>query len=460
MKIHIAILAAGQSLRFGKENKLSEQVGGRTLLSCLLFKIQKMEKEWKGCTVLVYSKETDDLRKETKSKDIRKVHNPCPQKGISYSVFLALEMVKSQPEWKEGDAVCFCVCDQPFLREKTLSGMLETFQKSGKGIGCLYYDGMKNPCVFREAYFQELYALRGDTGGKKVIKKHKDDVFCYPAEKEEVWDMDEKRTAVIRGGGDLASGTAWMLHKKGYRVLVLETGMPACIRRQVAFCQAVFDGTCEVEGVCARRADGEEEIRQAWKEHVIPVAVDETCACLGWLKPMVLIDAILAKRNLGTKREMAPLTIGFGPGFTAGKDVDLAVETMRGDTLAKIYDTGSPLPNTGIPGLIAGYGKERVIHAPADGKFTGFFQIGDKVTEGGLIAKVGDTKLHAPISGFLRGMIHENYPVKAGLKIMDIEPRLDDRNRCFVISDKAKKIGESVCEAIEKWEKRCCENWD
>ena len=454
MKIHMALLAAGQSLRYGMEDKLPEQVGGRNLLSNLLFKIRRIQQTWKGNTLIVTSEE----RSRWFGTSEIVIINPYPERGISYSLGLAIREMVKKPEWETGDAICFFVCDQPFLKTRTIEDMINGFIESEKGIGCIAYKGPKNPCVFREKYFKELSALTGDTGGKCVLNKHLEDVFLWPAAKEEVWDMDKKKTVVIRGGGDLASGTAYLLHKSGYRVLVLETKKPACIRRQVAFCQAVYDGECEVEGVHAKLVQSQEEAEKIWNRGEIPVLVDEACNCLSWSMPLVVVDAILAKRNLGTKKDMAPLTIGLGPGFTAGDDVDVVIETMRGDSLGQIYDIGSAIPDTGIPGMIAGYGKERVIHAPCDGQIVYSKKIGEMVKKGEVIAKIGGTDIFASITGILRGAIHEDVPIKKGLKIMDIDPRADDAGRCFLISDKAKTIGESVKKAIRDWETSCCGN--
>ncbi len=453
MKVHLIILAAGRSLRYGKKDKLSEQVGGRKLLPSLLFKMEQMKKEWMGYQILVCGENTE----KADYTGIRVV-NENPEKGISYSVFLALHTLCGLPEWKPQDAVCFCTADQPFLKRRTVENMVEGFLESKKGIGCLFFKGPKNPCVFGGKYVPELLSLTGDTGGKKVLRSHMEDVYFYPAEKEEIWDMDEERTIVIRGAGDLASGVGYVLYQAGYRILMLDVERPACIRRQVAFCQAIYEGVCTVQGVTGRLAAAEEEVKKIWSDKEIPVLIDPECTCLEWVRPMVVIDAILAKKNIGTKRDMAPLTIGLGPGFTAGNDVDLVVETMRGDTLAHVYEEGRALANTGVPGLIEGYGKERVIHAPASGTIRYFYRVGDPVHKGEVIAKVGNTEITSPISGYLRGAIHENYPVVKGLKIMDIEPRMDDRERCFRISDKAEKLGKAIWKAITNWEERCCGN--
>lgn len=257
---------------------------------------------------------------------------------------------------------------------------------------------------------------------------------------------------IVRGGGDIATGIIHKLHRCGYPVLVLETGFPSAIRRQVAFCEAVYNGTSEVEGTVCVKISDYSEAKEVWERGEIPVLVDENCSILEKVRPWALVDAILAKRNLGTTRDMADKTIGVGPGFTAGKDVDLVVETMRGHNLGRIIGSGSARPNTGTPGLIGGYGKERVIHSPARGIFMAKSMIGDKVEKDQTIAVVvtghGEVKVKASLTGLVRGIIKEGYPVDEGLKIADIDPRESEYENCFTISDKARCVGGSVLEAL------------
>ena len=273
--------------------------------------------------------------------------------------------------------------------------------------------------------------------------------------------MGHKTTLLVRGGGDLASGVIHRLYKCGYQVLVLECRKPSAIRRKVSFGEAVFDGISSVEGVTGRLIEDVSECQKVWEAGEIPILVDETGKVIKELRPDALIDAILAKRNLGTTREMAPLTVALGPGFEAGKDVDFVIETQRGHNLGRVIEEGTATPNTGIPGVIAGYGKERVIHSPAAGIMHNRSKIGDIVEKGQVIAvieasdkenesaaDIKKTEVTATIDGLLRGLIRDNYPVTKGFKIADIDPRESEYKNCFTISDKARNIGGSVLEGL------------
>lgn len=262
----------------------------------------------------------------------------------------------------------------------------------------------------------------------------------------------EKQLIIVRGGGDIASGTIHRLHRCGYPVVILETGFPSAIRRQVAFSEAVYDGVSEVEGVICRRAADWAQAQEILAGGEVAMLTDPDGGILTQVRPWALIDGILAKKNLGTNRQMADKTIGLGPGFTAGKDVDLVIETQRGHNLGRIIGSGSAAPNTGVPGLIGGYGRERVIHSPARGIFLGQRQIGDYVEKGSRIATIvtgaGEVPVEASLSGLIRGMIKDKYPVTEGLKIIDIDPRKGEYENCFTISDKARCIAGSVLEAL------------
>lgn len=253
---------------------------------------------------------------------------------------------------------------------------------------------------------------------------------------------------IVRGGGDIATGTIHKLHQSGFPVIILEIEHPSAIRRNVAFSEAMYEKEVTVEGVTCKRAENMGEIKEILSQRKIPIVKDETCVILKEVNPIALVDGILAKKNLGTKKTMAPITIALGPGFTAGVDVDAVIETKRGHDLGRIIWEGSAVKNTGIPGVIGGYGIERVIHSPAEGKIRNLYQIGDIVTKGQVISYIGEIEVTASIDGILRGMIREGYQVTKGFKIADIDPRLEEKKNCFTISDKARCIGGGVLECI------------
>lgn len=265
--------------------------------------------------------------------------------------------------------------------------------------------------------------------------------------------MKKDSLIIVRGGGDLATGTIHRLWSAGLRVLVLEAAHPAAIRRQVSLCEAVYEGETTVEGLHAVKIGTLEEADAVWSAGAVPVLVDPDGKSIARAKPAVVVDAILAKKNLGTTREMAPLTIALGPGFTAGQDVDVVVETKRGHKLGRIIREGSAIPNTGIPGIIGGYGVERVIHAQAEGIFENLHSIGDFVEAGEPIARIRtpDGELlpvTTQIPGILRGLLRSGYPVTPGFKVADVDPRKSELENCFLISDKARCIAGSVLELV------------
>ena len=257
---------------------------------------------------------------------------------------------------------------------------------------------------------------------------------------------------VVRGAGDISTGTIHRLHRAGFAVLALESERPSAIRRRVAFSEAVYDDAATVEGVTAVRIDGVDAISATLARGNVPLLVDPAGESIRLLRPAAVVDAILAKRNLGTHMDMAPLTVALGPGFIAGRDVNYVIETMRGHDLGRIIASGSAAPNTGVPGNIAGYGIERVIHAPAAGVFHVRRDIGSVVEAGeavGVIATPeGEIPVPAKIAGLLRGVLRDGYPVTKGFKLADVDPRLDQLKNCDTISDKARCIAGSVLELV------------
>lgn len=243
----------------------------------------------------------------------------------------------------------------------------------------------------------------------------------------------------VRGAGDIATGIALRLHRAGCQVVMADIAEPTCIRRTVAFSEAIRLGEARVEDVTARLAADARVARVIAAAGDVAVVVDPDARMIGALEPDAVVDAILAKRNLGTSMDMAPVVVGVGPGFTAGIDCHAAVETKRGHYLGRAIYQGSPIANTGVPGVIAGVGADRVLRAPADGPFECVRTIGDAVSAG--------EPMVATIDGVLRGLIAPGVRVVRGMKSGDIDPR-GERAFCDTVSDKASAVGGGVLEAI------------
>ena len=295
----------------------------------------------------------------------------------------------------------------------------------------------------------------------------------------------KKPLVIVRGAGDISTGTIHRLFRAGFELLVLEAEKPSAIRRKVSFSEAVYDGRATVEGAKAVRIGSAEEAARCRADGHIPLIVDPEGDSIALLKPDVVVDAILAKRNLGTRMDMAPLTIGLGPGFEAGRDVHFVIETMRGHDLGRIISKGSAAPNTGIPGTVGGYGRERVIRAPGAGIFRDGKDIGSFVRAGEVIGRIevpgsatgavgttgaevpgsgmeafettgaetpgsgaGTVEVRTVLTGVLRGIIRDGYPVTEGFKLADVDPRREEQKNCFTISDKARCIAGSVLELV------------
>lgn len=252
---------------------------------------------------------------------------------------------------------------------------------------------------------------------------------------------------LIKGAGDLASGIAVRLHRAGFSIVMTDLIHPTSIRRTVCFSEAIRHGTATVEGITARFAADPNAALRIVQEGDIAVLADPDALCRPTLQPDVVVDAILAKRNLNTTILDAPVVIAIGPGFTAGSDCHAVVETQRGHDLGRVITNGAAAPNTGIPGNISGFTTERILRAPCDGLFTGEVHIGDIVQKGDTVAVVDGRPIVALISGVVRGLLPDGTPVFCGMKSGDIDPRCEVRH-CFTVSDKARAIGGGVLEAI------------
>jgi len=255
-------------------------------------------------------------------------------------------------------------------------------------------------------------------------------------------------TIVIKGAGEMASGVAWRLKQCRFKkICMTEVFQPQAVRREVSFCEAIFDGTKAVQGVSAKFIESFKAIQEAWDDDQIALTIDPEAKIIDYLKPDVVVDAILAKKNLGTKITDAPLVMGLGPGFFAGKDVHLVVETNRGHNLGRVIHEGETAKNTGVPGVIAGYGAERVFRAPREGRFRTIKDIGDSVKSGDIVSEVDGSPITAQVDGVIRGMLRDGTSVWKGMKAGDIDPR-GDKEFCFSVSEKSLAIAGGVLEGM------------
>ena len=259
--------------------------------------------------------------------------------------------------------------------------------------------------------------------------------------------MLQDTNVLVKGGGDLASGVVYRLHRAGMKVMVAELPQPTVIRRTVAFAAAMYEGLMEIEGVIGRRAASLEEASLSLQRGEVAVVADPQAELTSLWHPDALVDATMAKRNLGTKIDDAPIVIGLGPGFEAGVDVHAVIETKRGHHLGTVILEGSAARDTGIPGEIMGYTVERVLRAPTEGIFRAERKIGDQVQTGDVVARVNDSAVVAAVSGVVRGLLADGLVATDGMKVGDVDPR-GIKEHCFTISDKARAVGGGVLEAI------------
>ena len=258
---------------------------------------------------------------------------------------------------------------------------------------------------------------------------------------------------LIKGAGDLATGVAYRLYRAGYSIVMTDIEQPTAVRRTVAFCQCIYDGTATVEGVTSRRVETVEEVKACLERGEIPVLVDPEAAIRTQMPFDAEVDAILAKYNVNTRIDDAPIVLALGPGFTAGVDCHGVIETKRGHYLGRLILEGSAIPNTGVPRDVGGYTTQRIIRACRDGIFHPVAHIGDTVAEGDVVATVDGEPVYALMPGTVRGMLPDGLRVKQGMKSGDIDPRCEC-NHCFTISDKARAIGGGVLEGLLYFQNR------
>lgn len=418
------------------------------------------------------------------------IANPTRELGKSQSI------VRGVRAAKPGHALMFLVADQPLLSPLTLELLIRTYWQHADKIVAPQFAGKRgNPVIFPPAAREGLAQLTGDQGGNvlmrdfevlevpmvdawegfdvdtreqfEAIREHIEDTSVTPFDLRDAPGPVIKQAheahatllspasalpctgplVVIRGAGDLATGVIQPLVRAGFRVLALELPKPLTIRRTVAASEAVYEGVMYVEDLRCQRADKVGEFEEAWAHGGCAVAIDPKATWIDALEPAVVIDATLAKRNIGTNRSMAPVTIALGPGYEAGVDVDIVIETSRGHDLGRLIFTGPALPNTGIPGNIAGYTRDRVVHSPASGIMKNVVEIGAVVKVGQVLAYVGDTPVLSKLDGLVRGLLRDGLDVTRGLKVGDVDPRGATVNY-LTISDKARALGGATLQAV------------
>lgn len=414
------IMASGMSRRFG-DNKLLSDFGGKPLCCRII------DEAFEVFSELAVVTRHDEISRICKDRGIRCILHDYP--GRNDTVRLGLEELGSGLK-----GYMFCPADQPFISKATLLRLSETYLSGGDERMIVRAEASGNPgmpVVFGSAYYDELKRLPEGHGGGIIIRENSSSLRLVEVNQKELLDIDtpsdykrclsslnddkriccnsimpkaavpsiRRNLAVVRGAGDIATGTIVRLKNSGFDVIALESVSPSSIRRKVSFSEAVYEGEASVEGVSAKLALNVDEALAIIENGDVAVISDPEGCSVEKLRPFALIDAVMAKRNLRTERSMAPVTVGIGPGFTAGADVDAVIETQRGHNLGRVIYEGSAAPNTGIPGEIGGFSSERVA-------------------------------------------------VRKGLKIADIDPRLDEADNCFTISDKARCVAGGVLEAI------------
>jgi xanthine dehydrogenase accessory factor len=454
--ISAILLAAGRSSRY-PGNKLLVPLRGRPLV---LHTLEALASCPFDELLVVLGHDAQVIRPLLEGYPCRWVLNPDYESGMSGSIRAGLKALHS-----ESAGVLICLGDMPLLRPAALHRLCQAFRSNPERITAPLAAGRQaNPVIIPRCYWPEIETLRGDVGCKGIIERHPREITYVPlpmlgvlqdADTPEAMNLLRLRleqpltemTVLVRGAGEMASGVAHRLTRVGFKVCMTELAQPLAIRRSVCFSEAVHDGSCEVEGITGQRVDSLEEIHECWRLGIVPVLVDPAAAIREPLRPDVVVDGIMGKRNTGTQLDHAPLVIGLGPGFEAGRDAHVVVETNRGHRLGSLVERGAAEPDTGQPGIITGYGEERVIKSPAGGLFLTHLNPGVNVAENEVLGSVNGIPLRSRISGALRGILRSHTQVAAGMKLADIDPR-NEISYCCSISDKARTISGTVLEAI------------
>lgn len=483
------IMASGLSSRMGKAapDKLALTITDKPIYEYALdCAHQALEEGY--LSEVAYVSHDDQARQVAHHRGFCAIENPSRTVGKSQSIVRGINALELTSE----HGVMFMVADQPLLSVTTIKTLISVYASNPTAIIVPLFAGSRgNPVIFPPAAIPYLKELQGDQGGNVIMSKF--DVIEVPIKDAwEGYDIDtpeqleslrehmcatikdplklreapdsvlaqareshakyaqshpaQKLTGplvIIRGAGDLATGVIQQFVRAGMRVLALELNYPLTIRRTVALSEAVYEKYMFVEDIACFLGKTEEDFAAAWEKGACALAIDPQAQWVDKLKPAVVIDATLAKRNIGTDQAMAPVTIALGPGYEAGKDVSYVIETMRGHDLGRLITSGFAHPNTGIPGNIAGKTRDRVVHAPADGTMHTILEIGAVVQAGQTIAYIDDVAVSSHIDGLVRGLLRDGLSVKKGLKIADVDPRGSVVDY-MTISDKARALGSST----------------
>jgi xanthine dehydrogenase accessory factor len=459
------VLAAGESRRLGQPKLLlplgPSSVIERVVDACLGSAAERV--------IVVLGAEADRVRARLGPRPVTFAFNPDFREGMSASIRQGLAAAGP-----EAEAVLVVLGDQPLLTAPLIDRLITAYRRTGRGLVFPVVRGTRgHPVLIDGRYREAMLALRGDVGCRAILEAHPEDGWPVPVDDEApLTDVDtrddyervrggleppargvrmgaglDRASVLIRGAGEMATGVAHRLARAGVRVLLTEIAAPTAIRRSVAFAEAVYDGEKEVEGLTAVRVTTPAEVEAAWARGQVPVIVDPEALIRTATRPTVVVDATMRKANTGTVRGHAPLVVGLGPGFAAGRDVDLVVETNRGHHLGRVIAAGSAEADTGLPAPVDGITTARVLRAPSAGFLFGARRIGEVVPAGDIVAWVGGQPVRAEVAGVLRGLVRDGTRVADGTKVGDIDPRARPEY-CYTISDKARAIAGGVLEAV------------
>lgn len=454
------ILAAGQARRMGTLKQLLPWQDGKTILETVVETVLACPEIDDQVRVVVGagSEKVAPVVEGMNDSRLQVMENSNYLKGMLSSIKLGVADLVP-----ESEGFMIVLGDQPLIRPEIINFLVRHWSNSPSDFLIPIHNGRRgHPVIISSKYIDEISAMEDSEGGlRELIRRYPHRVetvnvddpaihidLDYPQEYQKYRPGRQLKLVVIRGAGEMASGTAHRLYQAGFDIIMSELPRPLAVRRTVSFAQAVYDGNQRVEGVLAQRTDSLEEALDLCQQRKIAIYPGEIRGEeLAQLRPIALVDAMLAKTNLGTQAQEAPVVIALGPGFTAGGDADAVIETNRGHDLGRVLYSGSAQPNTSEPGDIGGFTTQRVLKAGKKGVFTTELEIGSLINAGDLFGRVDDQEVRAQISGIVRGLLRTGTYINAGTKLGDIDPR-GEKEYCYTISDKARAIAGGVLEAL------------